>query len=69
MALISSNPPALRQRLEARAKVYLKNQEGKTALDIAVAESEQMSGFDAAIALLKAAELSEGKLSAIPNSD
>jgi hypothetical protein len=30
-------------------------------LDIALAESEQMSGFDEAIALLKAAELSQGK--------
>jgi hypothetical protein len=36
----------------------IQNYEGKTALDIALAESAQMSGFDEAIALLKAAELS-----------
>jgi ankyrin repeat protein len=61
-ALIYPNLPALRRLLEAGAKVHLKNHEGKTALDIALSESEQMSGFDEAIALLKAAELSEGKL-------
>jgi uncharacterized protein len=60
-ALICPNLPALRRLLEAGAKVYLKNHEGKTALDIALAESEQMSGLDEAIALLKAAELSQGK--------
>jgi uncharacterized protein len=60
-AFIGPNLPALRRLLEAGAKVHLKNHEGKTALDIALAESEQMSGFDEAIALLKAAELSQGK--------
>jgi ankyrin repeat protein len=61
-ALIGPNLPALRRLLEAGADVHRRNHEGKTALDIALAESEQMSGFDEAIALLRAAESSQGKL-------
>jgi ankyrin repeat protein len=55
-ALVYPNLPAMRRLLEAGADVHRRNHEGKTALDIALEESEQMSGFDEAIALLKAAE-------------
>jgi ankyrin repeat protein len=50
-------PDSLRKLLDAGADTHRQNHEGKTALDIALELKAQMSGFDEAIALLKAAEL------------
>jgi ankyrin repeat protein len=55
-ALIGPNLPALKRFLDAGANVHLKNHEGKTVLDIALELGAQMSGFDEAIAILKAAQ-------------